>query len=212
MQRDRLFADHRSSLHHFFRRLEFTLRIDDLGAPFALGLSLFGHCPLHAVRQRHVLDLHGCHFHPPGFGLAIDDFLQLLVDDIALREQVIQRGLAEHAAQRRLRHQRGGFEKVLHLHDGGLRIDDAEINNRIDRHWHVVTRHDLLLLDTDGDDAQIHPHHFINYRDEKNQSRPFGAQQFSQTKNHAALVFAQDANRLRQNDYGKNDEGYGPTN
>ena len=27
-----------------------------------------------------------------------------------------------------------------------------------------------------------------------------------------SLIFAQDADRLRQNDYSKNDEGYGPTN
>jgi len=121
-------------------------------------------------------------------------------------------GLAEDAAQRRLRHQRGGFEKVLHFHDGGLRIDDAEINNRIDRHRHVVTRHHLLSLDADGDDAQIHSHHPIDNRDEKNQTRPFRAEQFSQTKNHAALVFAQNADRLRKNNDSKNDKGYGPTN
>jgi hypothetical protein len=80
------------------------------------------------------------------------------------------------AAQRRLRHQRSGFEKVLNFHDGGLRIDHAEINNRIDRYRHVVTRHHLLLLDADGDDAQIHSHHSIDNRDEKNQTRPFRAQ------------------------------------
>jgi hypothetical protein len=28
--------------------------------------------------------------------------------------------------------------------DGGLRIDHAEINNRVDRHRHVVARHHLL--------------------------------------------------------------------
>src|SRR5207245_4805581 len=138
----------------------------------------------------------------PRFGLPIDDLLQFLVDRLALRKQVIQGGLTEHAAQGRLRHKRSGFEKVLYFHDRGLWIDDPEIHNRIDRHRHVVTRHYLLLLDTDGDDAQIHSHHAIDDRDEENQSGSFCAEQFSQTKNHAALVFAQDANRLLQNDYG----------
>ena len=108
--------------------------------------------------------------------MPVDNLLQLQVNRLALRKEVVQGGLAENAAQGGLRHQRGGFEKVLHFHDSSLRIDDPEINNRIDRYRHVVTRHHLLPLDVDGHNAQIHSHHSIDNRDEKNQTRPFGAE------------------------------------
>src|SRR4029077_12096045 len=101
--------------------------------------------------------------------------------------------------------------KVLHFHDGGLRIDDAEIHDRVDRHRDVVSRHHLLLLDAEGDDAQIHSDHAIDDWDQENYARPFRAEQFSETKNHAALVFPQDPDRLRQDDDGENDDGDGPT-
>src|SRR5438093_3534106 len=212
LQRNRLLAHHGGCLHHFFRRLKFALGVDDLGAAFALRFGLLGHRALHRVGQRHVLHLDGRDFDAPRFGLPVDDLLQLQVDRLALRKQIIQGGLAEYAAQCRLRHQRGGFEKVLHFDDRGLRIDHAKINNRIDRHRDVVTRHYLLPLDADRHDAQIHSHHSIDDGNEENQTRPFSAKQFSEAKNHAAFILAQDADRLRQNDYGKNDEGYGPTN
>src|SRR5205809_7588896 len=212
LQRNRLLAHHGGCLHHFFCRLKFALGVDDLRAAFTLGFGLLGHRALHRVGQRHVLHLDRRDFDAPWFGLPVDDLLQLLVNRLALRKQVVQGGLAEHAAQRGLGDERGGFEKVFHFHDRSLRIDHAEINNRIDRHRHVVTRHHLLPLDVDGHDAQIHSHHAIDNRDEENQPRAFRAEQFSETKNHATLVFAQDADCLRQNNDGKNDKGYGPTN
>ena len=37
---------------------------------------------------------------------------------------------------------------------------------------------------------------------------PFAPQKFSEAKNNSALVFAQDTDRLRQDDYGEKNEGY----
>src|SRR5260370_10795307 len=159
LERNRLLAHHRGGLHHFFRGLKFAFGVDDLGTALALGFGLLGHGALHRVGQCHVLYLYRRDFHTPRFGLPVDYLLQLQVDRLALRKQVVQGGLTKHAAQRRLRHQRSSFKKVLHFHDGSLRVDDAEINNRIDCDRHVVSRHHLLFLDTDGDDAQIHSHH-----------------------------------------------------
>src|SRR5207249_1752286 len=189
---NRLLAHHRGGLHHFCRGLKFAFGIHHLGATLALGFGLLGHGTLHRVGQDHVLDLHRRNFHAPRLGLFVDDILQCLVDRLALRKQIIERGLAEHAAQRGLGDERGGFEKILHFDDRGLRIDHAEINNRIDRYRHVVTRHHLLSLDANGHNAQIHAHHAIDDRDQKNQSRPFRAEYFSETTNHASFVFAQD--------------------
>jgi hypothetical protein len=59
----------------------------------------------------------------------------------------------------------------------------------------------------DGHDAQIHPHHAIDDRNEENQSRPFCAEQLAETENDPALVLAQDADHLRQDDYGEENNG-----
>ena len=90
LQRNRLLAHHRGGLHHFFRGLKFAFGVDDLGAAFALGFGLLGHRALHRVGQRHVLDLDRRDFDAPRFGLPVDDLLQLLVDRLALRKQVVQ--------------------------------------------------------------------------------------------------------------------------
>ncbi len=151
-------------------------------------------------------------FTPPWLGLFIDNILQSLVDCVALREQVVERRLAEHAPQSGLGDERRGFEEVLHFHDRRLWIDDAEINHRIDRRRHVVACHHLLTLDVDRHDAQIDPHHAVHDRDEEDQSRPFGSGQFPEAKDNAAFVLAQNANHLRQDDDGENDDGYDPSN
>ena len=53
--------------------------------------------------KRHVLDLHRGDFDAPRIGLAVDDLLQGLIDLVAVREQFVQFGLAEDAAQGGLR-------------------------------------------------------------------------------------------------------------
>ncbi len=49
LQRNRFLAHHRRGLHHFFRSLEFTLGVNDLGSALALGFGLLGHGALHCV-------------------------------------------------------------------------------------------------------------------------------------------------------------------
>src|ERR1017187_1038597 len=200
LQRNRFLGDQGSGLHHFLGGLEFAFRVHNLRAAFAFGLGLFGHCTLHAVGQRHVLHLHRRDFDAPRFGLAINDFLQLLVNDVALRKQVVQRRLPQHAAQRRLRDKRSRFPEILHLHHGVHWIDDAEINHGVHRGRHVVAGHDFLLGNVNGHDAQIHPHHFVYDGNKENQSRPFRALQFAEPENDTAFVFAQNPHGLGQHD------------
>src|SRR5258707_9201866 len=75
-------------------------------------------------------------------------------------------------------------------------LGQAELNG----HRHVVACHDFLARDVDGHDAQIHPHHAIDDRDQENQAGPFCAEQFAETENHTSLVLAQDADHLRQDE------------
>src|ERR1700674_2886998 len=78
-----------------------------------------------------------------------------------------------------------------------------KINDGVNGHRHVVACHDFLARDVDGHDAQIHPHHAIDDRDQENQAGTFCAEQFSETENHTSLVLAQDADHLRQDDHGE---------
>src|SRR5579859_4282486 len=49
---------------------------------------------------------------------AVNDFLQFGVDTIALGKEIIERRLAEHAAEGGLGDERGGFPEIFHLNDG----------------------------------------------------------------------------------------------
>src|SRR5216117_3982708 len=51
--------------------------------------------------------LHGRDLDAPGLGVLVDDPLELLVDLVARREEVVELDLAEHAPERRLRDLRG---------------------------------------------------------------------------------------------------------
>jgi hypothetical protein len=130
--------------------------------------------------------------------------------DVALRKQVVQRGLADDAAEGGLRDERGRLPEVLDLDHGGNRVHDAEIDDRIDGGGHVVAGHHLLLRDVNGDHAQVHLDHAVHDRDEDNEARPFGAEQFAKPENDAALVFAQDADGLRQDNRRQDDDRHGP--
>ena len=76
--------------------LELALGVDDLGPLLALGLGLPRHRPLHRLRQLDILDLDHADLDAPRLGLLVDDHLQLLVDLLALAQQLIQVRLAEH--------------------------------------------------------------------------------------------------------------------
>src|SRR5438046_2619505 len=92
------------------RRLELAVGVDDLGAPLALGLGLLGHRALHVLGQVDLLDLHGRDLDAPGLRVLVDDALELLVDLVPRREEVVELDLAEDAAPRRLRDLRRSVE------------------------------------------------------------------------------------------------------
>ncbi len=61
-----------------------------LGAALALGLGLLGHRTLHVVGQRNVLDLDRRDLGAPGFGVLINNVLDLVVDARGIRQQLVQ--------------------------------------------------------------------------------------------------------------------------
>src|SRR5258705_502857 len=80
-------------------RLVPALGVDDLGAALALGLRLARDGALHLLGQVHVLDLDGRDLDPPRLGLAVDDLLERLVLLLALRQQLVELGLAQNRTQ-----------------------------------------------------------------------------------------------------------------
>ena len=115
-------ADRRGSLRKLVGGLELALGGDDLRAPLALGLGLARHRPLHRLRDLDVLDLDRRDLDAPRLGLLVDDPLQLVVQAVALREQRVQLGAAEHGAQSRLGDLRRRQQVVLDLHDRVVRV------------------------------------------------------------------------------------------
>jgi hypothetical protein len=64
--------------------------MDDLGAPLALGFSLFGHGALHLLWQIHLLYLDQTHLDPPGVGLLVQNFLQFNVQGFAAAQEIVK--------------------------------------------------------------------------------------------------------------------------
>ena len=101
--------------------------------------------------------------------------LQPLVDVLALGQQLIEVGLAEHAAQRRLGDLRRRAEMVDDLDDGVVRVDDAEVDDGVHLDRDVVARDALLARHVHRHRAQVDLHHAVDDRQEDEQARSLGA-------------------------------------
>src|SRR5216683_6639250 len=120
--------------------------------------------------------------------------LMILIDLLAVGEQLVQRGLSECGSQRCLRDLGGRVDVVEHLSDGSLRIDDLEIDDGVDLRGHVVVRDDLLRGHFERDHAEVDLDEAIDAeRDDEEQTWAFERDQAAQPKNHPALVFVRDA-------------------
>src|SRR3954452_20574635 len=175
--------------------LELALGVDDLRAPLALGLGLTGHRVLHPLRDPDVLDLDGRDLHSPRLRLLVDDLLELVVELLALGEQRVEVGLAEHRAQRGLRDLRGGLEEALDLDDRVVGGDDAEIDDGVDAGGDVVARDHVLRWDVEGDRAQADALHAVDGGDQEHEARPLGADHPAEPEDDGSLVLAHDADR-----------------
>ena len=125
------------------------------GAAVAFGFRLSGHGPLHRLGEIHILDFHDGDFNSPRLGVPIDDLLQAAVHFIPLRQQVIEFGLTQRAAQGGQGHLGSGEQEILHLQHGPHGIDNPEIEHGIDADRDVVPGDDVLGLDDFCDGPQV---------------------------------------------------------
>src|SRR3954452_21156538 len=177
--------------------LELALGVDDLRAALALGLGLAGHRVLHPLRDPDVLDLDRGDLHAPWLGLLVDDLLELVVELLALGEQRVEVGLAEHRAQRGLGDLRGRLEEALDLHDGAVRVDDAEVDDGVDAGRDVVARDDVLRRDVERHRAQRDADHAIDRGGQEDQPGTLGLHHPAEPEDDGALVFAQNPHGRR---------------
>ena len=180
-------------------RLELAGGVDDLRALLAFGFGLPRHRALHVRRQIDVLHFDGRHLDAPRIRALIQDLLQVLVEPFALRQQVVELDLAEHAPQRGLGQLRRRVDVVLDFHDRPARIHDAEIEHRVHLDRDVVSRDDVLRRDIEHHRPQADPHDAIDRCEHEDDAGPFGlGQELAEPENDAALVFGQDLDRADQ--------------
>ena len=84
------------------RGLEFGFRMDDLGAPVAFRLRLFGDGAHHVFRELDGSDLDVAHLDAPGFGLGVQDALDVGAELFPFGKHLVELMLPEHRAQGRL--------------------------------------------------------------------------------------------------------------
>ena len=123
--------------------------------------------------------------------------LDVEIELFTLGEHLVQSVLAEHRAQRRLRELARRHHEILHFDDRLLRIDDAEIDDGVDLDRNVVARDHVLARHIEHDGAQFDAHHLLDERHKDDQSRTLDLPESAQLEDNAALVFAQNAQRRR---------------
>ena len=87
-----------------------------------------------------------------------------------------------------------GHEVIADLDDGALGIDDAEIEDGAHLDRDVVAGNHVLRRNFVDHDAQIDAHHLLHERHQQKQPGTLGPGVAAEGEDHAALVFAQDAN------------------
>ncbi len=142
---------------------------------------------------------------PHGSVCFVDDLLELLVDLLAVAQQIVQVGLAEGAAQRGLRDLRRRLDVVRHLRDGVVGVDHAEVDHRVDLDGDVVAGDDLLRRHLMGDGAQVDARHAVDEGNDEEQARALGPLNAAQAEDDAALVLLDDFDR-RCGDHESDDE------
>jgi hypothetical protein len=91
---------------------------------------------------------------------------------------------------------------MLNLNDRAFRIDDVEIEHRIDLHRHVVARDHILGRDLDHLDAQIDAHHLLEERNQKNEARSPDALEAAEGKDDGPLILTQNLHARRDENEG----------
>src|SRR3546814_6437143 len=93
-------------------------------------------------------------------------------------------------SERRLGELAGSLHEVLDLDERFLRVDDSEIDHRVDPHRYIIMRDHVLRGHIVDDRAQIGAHHLLDDRDQDAKPRPLHAGKTTKREYHGAFIFA----------------------
>ena len=124
-----------------------------------------------------MLDLDGRDLDTPRLRMLVEDVLQLLIQPIALGEEVVELRLTQHAPERRLRELERRVLIVLDFHNRPARIDHPIVQNRAHLDRHVVPRDDVLRRYFEGDRPEADAHHTVDRHEHKDHAGAFGVRQ-----------------------------------
>jgi len=114
----------------------------------------------------------------------------------SLRQHLIEVVLAEDGAQRRLRELAGRHLELLDLDHRLLRIDHPIVDDGVDLDRDVVLGDHILRRHVEHAGAQVHAHHLLDEGYDDDEAGPLHLPEPAQQEHHAALVLAQDADRV----------------
>jgi len=175
------------------RSLELAFGVDDFGPAFAFGLGLLGDGPDHILRKIDMLHLDELDLDAPRVGALVDNLLELGVELLPLRKEVVEIDLPEEAPERGLGELGGRVEVILDVDDALERLHDPEVEDGVDLHRDVVPRDDVLRGDVMGDQPEADPDHAVNGGEHQDNSRALGLGKHSaQPEDHAPLIFPED--------------------
>ena len=186
-------------------RLLCALGLGDDGAPRPLGRHLPGHRVLDVRRRRDLAQLDVRDLHAPALGHLVELRLQDDVHLVALREDVVERHVADDAAQRRGRDVLGGAGEVLDLDDGVDGVDDAVEDDEVDRDRRVVLRDPGLPRDLQVLLAQVDEHRPVDHRDQEDDPGSLRPDHAAEAEDDVALVLADDADAQVEEDEQRRD-------
>ena len=175
------------------RCLELAFGMDDFGPAFALGLGLLGDGPDHVLRKIDMLHLDHLDLDAPRVGALVDDLLELGVELLPLRKEVVKTDLPEDAPERGLGELGSRVEVILDIDYALDRLHNPEIKYRIDLDRDIVPGDDVLRGDVLGNQPEADPDHAVDGREHQDDPRALGFWKHpAQPEDHAPLVFPED--------------------
>ena len=181
--------------------LLFAFAQDDARLALAFGLRLAAHRVFQVLRDDHVADLDRLHGDAPRRGAFVDDLLQIRIHFIAPDQDVGQRHLPDHLAQRGLGSPGNGHLVVFHLQGGLLGVPHHPEQHRVHVHRHGIAGERLFGAEGRHHHALVHPDgDRINQRHQPEQARPAQPVELAQAQHHGLFPLARHAQRVQQHE------------
>ena len=143
---------------------------------------------------------------PPRRRLGVQRDLQLGVDAVPLRQQLIELVAADDRPQRGLGDELRRGEPVANLDHRGRGVDDLEERHCVDGRGDVVLRDHRLRGHGHRDDLQVGLHHSVDDRDDEEHTGSLGTLRATEAEDHAPLVLLDDLDRGGQEDQTEDDD------